>query len=114
MSDTASMNPEHLLKPSPGRIAVEPFDEPTRTSSGLYLPPSNKQATVGRVVAVCEPYTKDGEEFEPIFRVGTIVCFGQFIGTVVQIERRSFILLREIDVLAELLTQVNYVSVDPD
>jgi chaperonin GroES len=97
---------EPRIKPAPGRIAVEVINniEERMRKINLYLPPSGVGAkpTVGKVIAVCDPYTKDGEEWEAIFPLGVHVVFGQYSGTQIQVGREQVIVLRETDILATI------------
>lgn len=93
------------LKPMPGRIAVQ-VEEPEKvTKSGIILVGTShaEKPVMGVVVAVCDEYEQDGEEFEPLFQKGDVVLFGKFTGSKVTLDRKSYIILRENDVLAKLL-----------
>lgn len=94
------------LVPAPGRVAVEVFNdvEERIIGAGLIVPPQRHpmgpKPTVGKVYAVCKPYTNDGEEYDAIFPVGVWVLFGQYTGSEISLNNRKFIVLRENDVVA--------------
>ena len=94
-----------LLKPSAGRIAIRLKDIERETKSGLVLlgDSHSPKPVVGTVVAVCEEYELDDEEYEPLYKVGDIVVFGKYTGTRIQVGRDTYIILRENDILARLV-----------
>lgn len=94
------------IKPAAARIAVEVVDETAERMRDLGLVIPNRyqgdKPVFGQVTAVCENYVQDGEEFDPIYPVGTWVLFGKFVGTEVQVGQRRVIVLRENDIIATL------------
>jgi chaperonin GroES len=103
-----------LLKPAPGRVAIKLKDVERETKSGIVLLSDGHapKPVVGTVVAVCEVYEHDDEEYEPLFRVGDIVVFGKYTGTRLQVDRDYYIILRETDILSVLVPGEGGVVVD--
>jgi chaperonin GroES len=62
-----------------------------------------EKPVMGIVVAVADEYEQDGEDFEPLFAKGDVVLFGKFTGSRVTLDRKTYIILRENDVLARLM-----------
>lgn len=94
-----------LLKPTAGRIAIKVRDVERETKSGIVLLSDSHapKPVVGTVVAVCEQYQLDNEDYDALFEVDDIVIFGKYTGTRVQVDQEVFIILRENDILARLV-----------
>ncbi len=87
--------------PAPGRLIVESLEAGDRTESGLYLPESAKERPqLAKVVAYTVSRRDDGNDNEPICKVGNTVFHSKYGGTEVKIEGGDFLILREDDVLA--------------
>ncbi len=96
---------KYILRPSAGRIAIKVKEIERETKSGIVLLSDSHapKPVVGTVVAVCDEYELENEDYDPLFKVGDIVIFGKYIGTRVQVDREIFIILRESDILARLV-----------
>lgn len=94
---------QYTLKPTPGRVAVEVQTREGKYGS-LFIPvtAAPDRPTIGRVCAVCDGYNADGEDYDPIFKVGDILVFGRYTGVEIEVGRKRIIVLRENDVLATL------------
>ncbi len=92
-----------IIEPMAGRVAVEFIDAPDKVGM-LYLPETaqGERGTCGRVIATCADYSKDGQEYEPLFKVGDVLVFGKYTGTTVTVNRHKVIILREVDVLCRV------------
>lgn len=110
-------NISEIVVPAPGRILVKIENErATKARNVLYLPPGssvdNTKPTQGLVVAVNpdDEYLVHDEEgndrVERLYNVGDTVIFGKFTGTTIKLGEDQYILLRESDVLARILTSV--------
>jgi chaperonin GroES len=104
--------PRTVLRPGPGRIAVEPIDPSQEykvpgTDLRLWIPTSaTHEGLIGRVVAVSAPYQSDaGVEFDSNYKIGDLVIVGKFTGTKVNIGRETYTVLFEKDVLASIETE---------
>jgi len=93
-----------VIKPGPGKIAVKPVANEFHTSSGLWVPESvTHEGHLGEVVAVSEAWMTDaGVRIDPDYKVGETVVFGKYNGTELRIERETYYILREADILASL------------
>lgn len=96
---------KYKLFPASGRIAIKVEDIERETKQGIILLSDSHapKPTVGTVVAVCEEYELDGEDYEPLYKIGDVVIFGKYTGTKVQVDRDSYIILRENDIMARLV-----------
>lgn len=102
---------KYVVVPSPGKIVVKLEEVATQTKSGLFLVGTSHEPppTVGTITAVApeaaastDPDT-DLEDTAPFYKVGDIVVFGKFVGSRLRVDRDTFIILREGDVLAVLI-----------
>lgn len=93
------------LYPSSGRVAVKLKDIERTTKSGIVLlsDASAPKPSVGTVAAVCKEYELEGEDYEPLYPIGSIVIFGKYTGTRLSVGRDTYIVMRESDILAELV-----------
>ena len=93
-----------IIKPGPGKIAVKPVANEYRSSAGLWVPESvTHEGHLGEVVATCGPYmTDNGQRIDPDYKVGETVVFGKYNGTELRIDRETYYILRESDILASL------------
>lgn len=99
----------YKIKPGPGKIAVEPVGSSNEIDLGegkkLWVPtPANNEGMTAVVVAACEPYQSDeGTQFQSNYDVGDVVVVGKYTGTRLDIDRKSYVIMREADVLAQLV-----------
>lgn len=93
------------LQPAAGRIAIKLKDIERETKTGIVLISDSHapKPVVGTVVAVCKSYDHDNVEYEPLYPVGSIVIFGKYVGTRLQVGRETYIILNEGNILAQLL-----------
>lgn len=106
MTDEAPEKAERfILKPSAGRITVKVKDVEKETKSGLILVGTSHEPkpTTGVVEEVCDDYELDGEDYDPLYKKGDIIIFGKFTGSRVQVDRDTFIILKEADILGRLI-----------
>lgn len=93
------------LEPLGDRIIVEAIEEETTTSSGIIMPDISREKPVrGLVTAVGEGRWENGERLPMGVVVGDTVIYSKFGGTDVKIEGNEFLILRESDVLARVLS----------
>lgn len=99
-----------VIEPGPAKIAVEKL-EPSQEiavaglKTKLWIPTSgNHEGLIGRVVAVCKPYSNgNGETFQSNYDIGDMVVIGKYTGTKMDIGRVEYTILREEDVLCRLV-----------
>ena len=97
-------NERYKLKPAPGRVVVKVIQPSEISEHGIIMSANNPQPpTSGEVIAVCDPYELDGDMYDPLWRVGDLVVFGQYVGTSVEIGRDRVMLIREKDIQGRLV-----------
>lgn len=101
---------KYVVVPSPGKIVVKLEEVQTKTKSGIILVSNAHEPppTVGTITAVAPEAEAnwdmdEGEEVQPYYKVGDVVVFGKFVGSRLRVDRDTFIILREGDVLAVLV-----------
>lgn len=93
------------LEPLGDRIIVEAIEEETTTSSGIVLPDNAKEKPVrGLVTAVGEGRWENGERLPVSVVVGDTVVYSKFGGTDIKLDGQEFLILRESDVLAKVVS----------
>ena len=87
------------IKPLADRVLVEPKEAETKTASGLFIPDNAKEKPQeGTVLAV-----GTGKKDEPMeVKVGDTVLYGKYAGTEVHSEGKSYIIMRQSDILATI------------
>lgn len=91
------------LQPTVGRLIVKPLPDSDKVGR-IYIPATaqKQSGNIGTVIAVSQDSgtTVTGEWSEtPRFTVGQTLIFGQYTGVELKIERDTFIVLNEADVL---------------
>lgn len=105
---------KYSVKPMPGRVAVKIEGDLTETKTGIILVGTSHQdrPTTGEIVAVSDSYEQDGEDYDPLFKLGDIVVFGKYTGTKVRIGQDNVIVLRENDILCKLIHDADGVEAE--
>ena len=87
------------LKPLADRVLIEPAPAETTTASGIILPDTaQEKPQKGTVVAVGA-----GTKENPItVKVGDVVLYGKYSGTELKLEGKSYLIMRENDLLGIL------------
>lgn len=100
------------LIPAMGRVLVEALPEAETSEGGIHLVKSQSvSSTVGRIIEESEPYISafdDKDEYSPQgprYKKSDIVVFGKYTGTQITIQRRTFILMNESDILGKLVDE---------
>jgi chaperonin GroES len=106
----SSARKRRTIKPGPGRIAIKRITGDGRYDIGngkfLYLAQNpNNEGVLGEVVAVCDPYYAEGttQRIEPDYKVGDVVLVGKWTGTEVSVDRDSWLIISEQNILCELI-----------
>lgn len=83
------------LKPLSDRVLIEPTPVEEKTASGIIIPDAAKEKPLqGVIVAV-----GDGKKDEPMtVKVGDVVLYGQYSGTEIKIDGKSFLIMKEADI----------------
>ena len=94
------------LKPLGDRLIVEVLDEEEMTFSGIVLPDTAKEKPQrGKVLAVGPGPRDDNGKFIPMDVVeGDEVIFSKYGGTEIKVGTDEYLILRESDVLAKVVT----------
>ena len=88
-----------MIKPLADRVLVEPKEAETKTASGLYIPDTAKEKPQEGKVIAAGPGKKD----EPMeVKVGDEVICGKYAGTVVTVEGKKYLIVKQSDILAIL------------
>ncbi len=85
------------IKPLADRVLVEPKEAETKTASGIYIPDTAKEKPQeGKVVAI-----GSGKKDEPMeVKIGDIVLYGKYSGTEITVDGKSYLMMRQSDILA--------------
>jgi chaperonin GroES len=94
------------LQPLGDRLIVEALDEEETTSSGIVLPDTAKEKPQrGRVLAVGPgPRDEDGNHIKMELDEGDEIIFSKYGGTDIKLGPDEYLILRESDVLAKVVT----------
>jgi chaperonin GroES len=94
------------LKPLGDRLIVEVLEEEMTTASGIVLPDTAKEKPQrGRVLAVGPgPRDEDGKHIKMELEEGDEIIFSKYGGTEIKLGTDEFLILREADVLAKVVS----------
>jgi chaperonin GroES len=94
------------LQPLGDRLIVEALEEEETTSSGIVLPDTAKEKPQrGRVLAVGPgPRDEDGNYIKMELAEGDEIIFSKYGGTDIKLGTDEYLILRESDVLAKVVT----------
>ena len=94
------------LQPLGDRLIVEALDEEETTTSGIVLPDTAKEKPQrGRVLAVGPgPRDEDGNHIKMELEEGDEIIFSKYGGTDIKLGPDEYLILRESDVLAKVVT----------
>lgn len=83
------------FKPLADRVLIEPAPAEQKTASGIIIPDNAKEKPLkGKVVAV-----GGGKKEEPIsVKIGDEVLYGQYSGTEIKLDGKSYLIMRESDI----------------
>ncbi len=83
------------FKPLADRVLIEPAPAEQKTASGIIIPDSAKEKPLkGKVIAI-----GNGKTDEPItVKVGDDVLYGQYSGTEIKLDGKTFLIMRESDI----------------
>jgi len=94
------------LQPLGDRLIVEVLEEEEQTASGIVLPDTAKEKPQrGRVLAVGPgPRDEDGKHIKMELEEGDEIVFSKYGGTEIKLGTDEFLILRESDVLAKVVS----------
>lgn len=83
------------FKPLADRVLVEPAAAEQKTASGIYIPDTAKEKPLqGKIIAAGA-----GKVDEPLtVKVGDEVLYGQYSGTEIKLDGKTFLIMRESDI----------------
>ena len=90
------------VQPAPGYLFIEPEDQPSKTSGGIYLPDNAKgdKPQTGKILAVGgEEVTDKGKKTSPV-KKGDTVLYKKWGGNEVKIDNKEYLFVNFEDVLA--------------
>jgi chaperonin GroES len=90
------------IRPLFDRVLIKRNDEPSKTSSGLFLPETaNKEKPAeGTILAIGTGRVGDDGTITPlIVKEGDSIIFGKYAGTEIKIDGEERLILREDDIL---------------
>ena len=90
------------IRPLQDRIIVECVEEETTTAGGIIIPDtaSKEKPQEGKVIAVGKGRKdSDGNIIAMDVKVGDKVLFGKYAGTEIKVDGKSYLMMREDDIL---------------
>src|SRR3954452_22994588 len=98
--------PKIKIRPLDDRVVVEPVEAESRTAGGIVLPDTAKEKPQrGKVLAVGPGKLLDnGQRGQLSVSVGDQVIYGKYSGSEVEVNGTEMKILREIDILAKVLS----------
>jgi chaperonin GroES len=83
------------FKPLADRVLVEPIAAEQKTASGIYIPDTAKEKPLqGTIIAA-----GSGKIDEPMtVKKGDSVLYGQYSGTEIKLDGKSYLIMREADI----------------
>lgn len=88
-----------MIRPLSDRVLVEPKEVETKTASGIYIPDTAKEKPQQGTVLATGPGKKD----EPMeVKEGDSVLYGKYAGTEVTYEGKTYLIMKQSDILAIL------------
>ena len=97
------------LKPLYDRVVVLPNDDKTLSNSGIVLPETSREKPqIGVVVAVGDGENFDGVETKIKVNIGDKILFEKYAGTELKLEGKTYIVLRQIDIVGVFNDWENY------
>jgi chaperonin GroES len=88
-----------MIRPLSDRVLVEPKEAETKTAAGIYIPDTAKEKPQQGTVLATGPGKKD----EPMeVKEGDSVLYGKYAGTEVTYEGKTYLIMKQSDILAIL------------
>lgn len=88
------------IKPLADRVVIKPMPAEEVTMAGIIIPDSAKEKPLKGEVIAAGNGTKDEEM---VLKTGDTVLYGKYAGTEVELEGEKYLIMRQSDVLAQLL-----------
>lgn len=86
------------------RVVVAPYEAPSQTSNGIFIPEASKEKPIrGRVIAVGPGRRSDSGERMPLaVQPGNSVIYGRYAGTELKLDGVTYLILRESEIMLVL------------
>jgi len=103
-TEVKTKNMAAKVKPIGDRVLVEPLDEKETIKGGIIIPDTAKEKPQeGKIVAVGTGKNDDnGKKIEFTVKVGDKVLFSKYGGTEIKVDDKSYLIMREDDILGVL------------
>lgn len=83
------------FKPLADRVLIEPAAAEQKTASGIIIPDTAKEKPLKGIVIAAG----NGKTDEPMtVKVGDTVLYGQYSGTEIKLDGKTFLIMREADI----------------
>ncbi|MFC0212373.1 co-chaperone GroES [Paenibacillus chartarius] len=93
-----------MLKPLGDRVVIEPQQQEETTAGGIVIPDKAKEKPVrGTVIAVGRGRMENGQAVAPEVKVGDVVMYNKYSGTEIKQDGKTYLVMRESDILAVLV-----------
>lgn len=89
------------LKPLFDRIVVKPLTDKQEKVGNILLPEISKRPEIFEVVALGSGKV-EGEDYKFVVKLGDKVLFNKYVGSEFKIDNDTYIIVKEIDILAIL------------
>jgi chaperonin GroES len=84
-----------MLKPLADRVLIEPAPAEEKTASGIIIPDTAKEKPLkGKVIAAGPGKTDE----KMTVKAGDTVLYGQYSGTEIKIEGKTYLIMKESDI----------------
>jgi chaperonin GroES len=84
-----------MLKPLADRVLIEPAPAEEKTASGIIIPDTAKEKPLKGKVIAAGPGKPDEKM---TVKAGDIVLYGQYSGTEIKMDGKTYLIMRESDV----------------
>lgn len=88
------------IKPLADRVLIEPTPAEEVTMAGIIIPDSAKEKPLKGTVKAVGQGTKDEAM---VLKEGDTVLYGKYAGTEIELEGTKYLMMRQSDVLAQIL-----------
>ena len=93
------------IKPLFDRVVIEPEEQISLTKSGIVLPQTAQdRPQTGKVVAIGNGKDLDNNDVGMVVCVGDRVVYNKYSGVEIKIDNKEYVIMRQIDVIATILT----------
>lgn len=92
-----------MLKPLGNRIVIELLKQQEKNSGIILAQNSQKRSQIGKVIAIGEGKLSNDNKLLPLsVKIGEKILFSEYVGTEIEYEGKSYLILKEEEILAVL------------